>query len=134
MSAKGCPGLIVEFNTYSISGNDLILLNSFFQGESQSRGPPKLHLAAEGCPGFIMKFNINWQAMAAQDLLWNFISCLPLSCRECLKAEINLTIFGSHRLPRICCEIFYLQLSMSLTPVLQRRPQMVAGLFHVQSV
>ena len=64
LSAKGCPGFIVAFNTYSISENYRILLNSFFQGESQSRGPPKHHLAAEGCPGFVVEFNIIWQPKA----------------------------------------------------------------------
>ena len=75
-----------------------MLLTSFLQGVSPSRGPPKYHLAAEGCPGFVVEFNIIWQPKAIQDYLWNLIPTiflemipfyLPLSYRECLRVEIT---------------------------------------------
>ena len=34
-----------------------MLLNSFLQEVSLSRGPPKDHLTAKGCSGFVVEFN-----------------------------------------------------------------------------
>ena len=130
MAADGCPGFVMEFNNYNISGYDSIFLTSSLQGVSQSRGLPKHHMATKGGLGFVVEFNIIWQPKATQNLLRNLTfsiylemtpCCLPLSCWECLSVEdhlniiwqlqfaqelfFNLIYFGSQRLPLICCGI-----------------------------